>query len=612
MCAIMGLVGRQPSEDFDRAFSTLKHRGPDATGRWSAPFSENWTVQLGHHRLAIIDVDSGHQPLTKGKTTIVFNGEIYNFRELGQDLQVEWKTRSDTEVLLELFRREGVEAFNKLDGFFAAAFIDEQAGSITLARDPYAIKPLYYAPLSDGGLMFASELSPFLYTSHFKPQLCREATEQFLFWEHVPFELTTIEGVFKLLPGHFLVWKNGLLSVKKYHHIENLIQQKRSPISSSDLWNQLKQSVERALISDVPVGILLSGGIDSSLLALAATELRGSGLPTFALGFKDKNFDESQYARQVAKAIGSTHYEKIVSEDELFDRWRDIVLSLDEPLADPSILPTRLLFELASDQVKVVLGGDGGDELFAGYPTYFAQQLHPLLAAIPKTIFEPLRSMVLRHLKLSDTYQPLSWKLKRLVGRFDRDPVRCHWRWMSVTDSPTVSHLTQRPFDPFRGIDREQLDPDDLQTFLLMDLRYYLGYSVLTKVDRASMAVGLESRPPFLSQPLVRQAFQIPSEQKLDGSEGKVILRDLVRSKLGSQIADRPKRGFAIPLSRWLKGPMRPEMQALLKDNALFDAHIINAEATRNLWQEFISGSGDHARTFWSLLVLTQWLKRLS
>lgn len=610
MCGLMGLVSRGRDARFAQAFDTIKPRGPDASSTLLATLGP-WQVELGHHRLSVIDLMSGRQPMTVDKVTVVFNGEIYNHADLAAQIRSPLQTRSDTEVLLRLFTEMGERAFNRLEGFFSAGFINQATGEVTLVRDPWGIKPLYYAPLADGGLMFASELKPFLKVNSLRPKVSPRSFQHFLFWEHVPEDESMLEGVFKLKPGHYLRWRDGHLQVHGYTMVPELLSLPERARSSNEVWTGILESVEKAFTADVPVGILLSGGLDSSVLALAAHELKGAHLPTFSIGFSDPDFDESRYAESVAHLIKSEHVTKKLTADDLLERWQDITRDIDEPIADPSLIPTRILCELARESVKVVMGGDGGDELFGGYPTYIAHRYHSVLRSIPEGCLSPLRFLINHKLKMTDAYQPFAWKLKRLIGRFDQDPLRSHFRWMSVTDEPTLRELFASPVSPFPG-GRPcpgTADPANPNTWLYCDLTHYLPYSVLTKVDRASMAVGLECRPPLLNHRLAELAFSLPWSQKVSGRETKVVIREILRARLPKALVDRPKRGFAIPLARWLKGPLRANVELMLKESSMFQPGLIREPTARGLWRDFLDSTGDHARTFWALLVMDQWLK---
>lgn len=609
MCGIIGLISTSETVDFDALFPTLAHRGPDGRGVWQSN-AGRWRAKLGHHRLSIIDLVGGTQPMTTGEHTITFNGEIYNFKELRDSLgDQNWRTRSDTEVVLNLIRQKGPEGLSLLDGFFAFGLYDRGRHELLMARDRWGIKPLYYSVLSDGGILFASELHPFLRRKDMRPAMTLTALRDYLFFDHVPYDQSILKGVKKLMPGQYLRWRDGQIEIGMYYDHRRLLDTPTQEIEPDALWDLVRENVRRTLISDVPVGVLLSGGIDSSIVAAAARDFAGPGLPTFSIGFEDSDFDESDYARLVAQSIQAEHHEVRLNSADLLARWEEIVTGLDEPLADPSLLPTRILCELARRHVPVVLGGDGGDELFGGYPTYRAHSLRPLLSKVPFGMMKALRALTSQALKTGDGYQPITWRLKRLLERFDPDPFVGHFRWMSATDVPQLSSLTGLEDEPdLRQPDVKDLD--DLQKFLYFDLLHYLPYTVLTKVDRASMAVGLECRPPFLANSCVEAAFAIPIGQKVSVMETKIILREAALKHLPEDIVDRPKRGFAIPLAKWLKKELASQVEGLMTDSPLWGPGTLRVEIARHLWSEFKAGYGDHSRTIWALLVLHKWAER--
>jgi asparagine synthase (glutamine-hydrolysing) len=607
MCGVLGLITRTSDSEFLRSLSTIKHRGPDDTQVKEFRRGE-WNVSLGHHRLSIIDLSTGDQPMTSGNDTIIFNGEIYNYKNLGgQFLDGKLKTSSDTEVVLELYRKLGVASVSHLDGFFGYGIYNSSSHELFLARDRWGIKPLFYSVLDDGGIMFSSELFPFLSSKLISREVSRQAVQNYLFWDYAPGEMTFLKKVKKLEPGHFLRWKDGHIHIERYYDPYSLLCEERNSVTAANVWTDVKSAVDHSLVSDVRVGILLSGGIDSSLVAVAAAEKLGAGIPTFSIGFKDAEFDESSFAKIVSNQIKSEHHVQVLDEADLLERYQEIISGLDEPIADPSILPTRILCELARKHVKVVIGGDGGDELFGGYPTYRAHQMRPILDRSPRFL-KNTASDIVGKLKIGDGYQPTIWKLKRLLNRYDEDPIKCHYRWMSNTDIKDVAQLSRSTPDVFE-ID-SRISGHDIQDFMYLDLVSYLPYSVLTKVDRASMAVGLEVRPPFLGNEFVRKAFSIENEQKVSSGETKRILRRVAEMTLPREITERQKKGFAIPLASWLRRPLKPRIEAMLMESPLWENDFLSRGYALQMWEQFNSGRGDHAKTFWALMVLDSWLKR--
>ena len=595
MCGIVGFIQRAPTGDLlSPMLARIVRRGPDGEGRWAGRVGD-WNVALGHRRLAIVDLEGGAQPMATPDATahITYNGELYNFRDLRDPLRrrgIAFHTRSDTEVLLQHVVMHGTAGLADLDGMFAFALWDATAGRLLLARDRAGIKPLYYSPLPDGGVVFASELTALLQHPAIARKLSPQGLQSYFFSDYFHPPHTLIEGVRKLAPGHHVEWQAGRLSTPSpYWKLAFGSAPESSPKElARQTWSVLGRAVERQLMADVPIGVFLSGGIDSSCVATLAQQRSRLPLKTFSIAFEDPTFDESAQARLMARAIGSEHVEERLSVANLLDVV-DLALSrLDEPLADPSYLPTFQLCRLASQHVKVVLGGDGGDELFGGYPTYRAHAYARLARWLPMHA-RPLRALV-GGLRERDRYQSLEWKLKRFVLRWDDDPRRRHLRWMSNLDIddvalalPTTAGSTPPPLQ-----DTFEDTHDWLDRLLALDFCTYLPGSVLTKVDRASMAHGLEVRPPLLDNEMIDWAFSLPSSLKLRRGQTKYLLKRAASGHLPERIIHRPKKGFGIPLRAWLRGPMRESRRAR--------ARAVGALGLRPARPWSVPGVGTHAR----------------
>lgn len=610
MCGIAGFIsgGERPGL-LGRMLEQIAHRGPDGHGQWQGR-AEGWRVELGHHRLAIIDPAGGAQPLT-GRGTLSFNGEIYNFRELRSELAgrgAAFRTESDTEVLLTALEIDGAaKTLPRLNGMFAFAFW--QGNRLLLARDRAGIKPLYYAPLANGEMVFASELSAVLEHPLVARKIDPAALAEYFFLDYCQPPSSFVAGVRKLEPGTFVEWENGKLShPRPYWQLAASEQTALPPEKdlAADLWRRLGAAVERQMISDVPLGLLLSGGIDSSAIAVLAAKTSPRPLLTFSIGFEDPTFDESAHARTMAKAIGSEHAERIFSETALLAEMETVLSRLDEPVADPSLLPTSLLARLASESVKVALGGDGGDELWAGYPTYRAASLASAYQRLPGVLRHRLIPAAVGMLPVSDAYQGFEWKAKRFAQRWDDDPLRRHFRWMSNTDISDLPAI--RP-----GLNVEKFwsklpKPDPLTNDLALDFLTYLPGSVLAKVDRASMAQGLEVRPPFLDTEFVDWSFSIPFRYKLRDGQSKYLLKMAAAPFLPRSILERPKKGFGIPLGRWLRGPLAPALEAVLRESPLWD--FLQRDTFRAWQREHLAGRVDRSKPLWALIVLDRWAQR--
>jgi asparagine synthase (glutamine-hydrolysing) len=617
VCGIVGFVQRAPvGEILSPMLARIVRRGPDGEGRWTGRTGD-WNVALGHRRLAIVDLEGGAQPMSTPDAAahITYNGELYNFRDLRGPLErrgVAFRTRSDTEVLLQHVSLNGTAGLADLDGMFAFALWDAAAGKLLLARDRAGIKPLYYAPLSDGGLVFASELTALLQHPAIARKLSARGLQSYFFSDYFHPPHTLIEGVRKLAPGHHVEWQAGRLSEPvPYWRLTFGSAPRSSPQElARQTWSHLGRAVERQLMADVPIGVFLSGGIDSSCVATLAQQSSRLRLKTFSIAFEDPTFDESAHARTMARAIGSEHVEERLSVGNLLDVV-DVALSrLDEPLADPSYLPTFLLSRLASQHVKVVLGGDGGDELFGGYVTYKAHAYARVARLLPLRA-RPLQALV-AGLRERDRYQSLEWKLKRFVLRWDDEPRRRHLRWMSNLDLddvaaalPTTAGSTPSPLD---GTFEDTTDW--LDRLLALDFFTYLPGSVLTKVDRASMAHGLEVRPPLLDNEMIDWAFSLPSSLKLRRGETKYVLKLAATGHLPEPIIRRPKKGFGIPLRAWLRGPMRERVRRALEPSALWDSGLLDRGAFQMWGGMHAERRGDHSKALWALIVLDEWVRR--
>jgi len=625
MCGIAGFVARQADPAaLPRMLREIAHRGPDGEGSWrgaAGPF----TVALGHRRLAIIDVAGGAQPMANedGSVVISYNGEVYNFQALRPALEGlghRFRTRSDTETIVHHYEQHGPGGVAALDGMFAFAIWDAARERLLLARDRCGIKPLYYAELPGGGLAFASELTALLAHGGVDRALGAEGLASYFFSDYLHPPHTIARAVKKLPPGHTLIWERGELQAPRAFWQVPAGPAPESGAASeatlaTALWAGIERAVEAQLVSDVPVGIFLSGGIDSSLVAAAAARRGGQRMKAFSIGFEDGSFDESSYARLVAAELGVEQVTETLRAENLLEVVDLALDSLDEPLADPSFIPTFLLARLAARHVKVVVGGDGGDELWGGYPTYRAHQLAALYGALPGWFRRGVVERAVAWLPIDDRYQSLEWKLRRFTGRWDDARVVRHLRWMSTVDLPELAAAVPaarglRPATLDARLPAGESGDDWLNQLLALDFSTYLPGSVLTKVDRASMAHGLEVRPPLLDDALVELAFSLPSRLKVRGARGKVLLKRAARGKIPDAVIDRPKKGFAIPLAAWLRGPLAARLDALLAESPLWESGLVD-RTTFAAWRDEHRGrKRDRSKPLWALYVLDRWLRR--
>lgn len=629
MCGICGYISLNSQRSIEPSFllpmmAAIRHRGPDQSGQYLDSYSA-----LGSLRLAIIDVAGGQQPITNEAKNlwIVFNGEIYNYKELklflikrGHQL----KTDTDTEVLLHLYEEIGPDCVNFLNGIFAVAIWNTQHRQLFLARDRMGIKPLYYTQLNEQ-LIFASELKSLL--KHPKVQAHRAidliALNEYLSYEYVPSPRTILKDVYRLEAGNYLLVTAGKVEKVSYWQPDLTRSELRPPVHWRDysvgLLQTLASSVKQELVSDVPVGVLLSGGIDSSTIAALMTRFYSGTVKSFAVGFEEASFDESYYAREVAKHIGSEHHELLLTSRIAADIVPSIMDYLDEPFGDSSFIPTLLLSQFASQQVKVVLGGDGGDELFAGYPTY---QAHRLIEYYERIVPQWIRARIVPNLisRLPTSFDNISldFRIRRfLAGR--GVPIQSrHHRWLGSFAPEDKELLLQDWIKPVLedtySVAYEHGAASHtrylLNEILYTDMKLYLEGDILYKVDRASMAASLEVRVPFLNRNLIDFAMQLPLDLKLHYLNSKFLLKKAVAQLLPKQVIKRRKKGFNMPVAYWLTGELHDLTQDMLSVAQLRKHDLFNSDFIDKLMFEHQVKSRDNRKQLWTLLMFQMWFAR--
>jgi asparagine synthase (glutamine-hydrolysing) len=620
MCGICGLAAGGaggPDPDALAAMSaTLRHRGPDDDGQLIAG-----PVGLAARRLSIIDLAGGHQPIASedGRVHVVQNGEIYNHAELRAELQAaghSFRTRCDTEVIVHLFEEHGDGFAERLRGMFAIAIWDGRAGRLVLARDRFGIKPLFYREDADGGLAFASELKALMALPDFDRGLDPRALESLLAFNSIPGPLTIFEGVQKLQPGHLLSWEPGRgTKVKQYADVkpvqEGELRGDSSAALAEELRERLRDSVRAHLVSDVPVGVLLSGGVDSAALTALAAEESDERVRTFSIGFRERSFDELERARLVATRYDTDHHELIV-EPNVGEVLTQLAEVFDEPLADSSALPTYLVSQLASQHVKVALSGEGGDELFAGYHTYVADSIAPW-AGRPAAALSPL----VERLPSSSARVSFDYKAKRFVRGGALPPLERHHAWKEIFSPELREELRAGPapegFDPL-DVYRERYattaGAEPIARLQDVDRSIYLVDDLLVKTDRASMAHSLETRVPFLDTAVTELALAVPTRRHLRGFQKKRLLRRAVAPLLPRRILHGRKRGFSIPAAAWLRGDLREFAHDVLAPDTVRAQGLFRPEVVERLLAEHEAGSADHSRQIWCLMTLGLWLER--
>ncbi len=607
MCGISGIVSSTGAATEARAAAmcaTLAHRGPDSSG-----VVADGTFALAARRLAIIDLESGDQPTRNedGTVHVVQNGEIFNYEDLRDGLARDghvFRSHGDTEVLAHLYEQHGDGFAARLRGMFAVAIWDARQRRLVLARDRFGIKPLYY---SEGGgeLCFASELRALP-----RGEVDLDALESFLSFNVVPGPLTILRGCRKLLPGHLLVWEDGRIRLERYADAtpvpEGEVRSGTTAVLAAELRERLRDSVRAHLVSDVPVGVLLSGGIDSSVITALAAEASPRGLHTFSVGFESRSFDESDDARLVAERYGATHH-AIVVRPEAAKVATLLGEVFDEPFADSSALPTYLVSELASRTVKVVLSGEGGDELFGGYYTYQAD----LIAARTGGLARVLRPAVER-LPVSDARVSFDYKAKRFVRAAHLPPLERHHGWKEIFSADARQALTGRRhgFDPLDLLRERYARTDGAEPIARLqdvDRAIALVDDLLVKTDRASMAWSLEARVPFLDTAVTDFALTLPRNMRVRLLRKKALLRAAAQPLVPRRIVEGRKRGFSIPAAAWLRGELAGLAKDVLCRETLARQGFFAPAEVERLLAHHLAGREDLSRQLWGLLGFTLW-----
>ncbi|KHD05761.1 hypothetical protein PN36_08945 [Candidatus Thiomargarita nelsonii] len=609
MCGISGFFSptqKFTKSDLQQMTQVLYHRGPDAEG-----YFFDGLCGLGHRRLSILDLsENANQPMFSqsfltSRFVIVFNGEVYNFHEVAKGLEVKLKTSCDTEVILEAFVQKGIDFVHELNGMFALAIYDKQKQTLYLVRDRIGIKPLYY--FWDGNnFAFASELKSLIALSHLDKQISQEAICDFLHLGYIPAPKSIYQNIFKLPPGNWLSVSKKGLELKKYWCLKDKISHNTltpETEAKEQLHNLLQSAVKYRLISDVPLGIFLSGGIDSSLVTALATNLSTQKVNTFSIGFKENKFNESEFAKKVAHHLDTNHHEFIISTVEAKKLIPDLMNIYDEPFADSSAIPTLLVSKLAKEYVTVVLGGDGGDELFFGYGMYqWAKRLsNPLL----KTFRKPI-SKLLKQLQ-ADKYQ----KASDLFNYPDENHLASHLfsQEQHLFSSKEIANLLINPLVTGKQkltSHNRHLTPMEKQA--LFDLEYYLPDDLLVKVDRATMQHSLEARVPLLDYRVIEFALNLSPELKFKNGVSKYLLKQVLYQYVPEALFNRPKWGFSIPLVDWLQTDLKYLLDDYLSKTVINYFGIVKYESVEQLKIQFLAGKNYLYNRLWTLIILHKFL----
>lgn len=618
MCGIAGLAGpvaqKFPRELLVRMCELIEHRGPDDQG---LAFLDR--THMGMRRLAVIDVTSGQQPIRSenGDITVTFNGEIYNFVELRTELEQaghRFRTQSDTEVIATGFQAWGAALFARLNGMFAIAVHQESTQELVLVRDHIGIKPLYIAQLADG-LVWGSEIKSVLACRDVPKRLDVAALQEFLVWEYVPGQATLFRDVRSLAPGSYLSYnlRGGTCQTQQYWQIDNEpANEQHDPRQWQEIiGSQLEDSVKAQLVSDVPLGAFLSGGVDSSLIVSHM-----GAAHTFSIGFDDPSYNELAYAQQVANHLGVEHTNETLKPDAVA-LFEQLMYHMDDPIADFSIFPTYLVSKLTRDHVTVALSGDGGDELFGGYDSYVAQHYGQTYDRLPDFLRTALIPTLADLLPPTAQKKGLINKIKRFAEGGALPPALGHARWRLFATHQDLAQLmvgdAAQETDIYGHITRlrdrcNEMDP--VNQALFIDTHSYLVDNCLVKVDRMSMAASLETRVPFLDPTLIKSAFRMPGELKLNGTETKPLLKQLAAERVPHDCVYRNKEGFSIPIKQWLANEFRGLVDHYLNNHRIRTQGVFNPARIEQLIAEHLANKANHSHRLWALIMFQAWYDR--
>lgn len=630
MCGITGFFDTKnfiTKENLINSNNALSHRGPDA-GRTEIYTFPNGTVGFGHKRLSILDLsENGSQPMHSddGNISVILNGEIYNFNEIKTkliNLGYQFKSSGDTEVIIKSYAEWGLDAINKFIGMYAIALLDKNKNKLFLVRDRVGVKPLYYYR-NENILLFASELKAFHPIPCFKKEINQIAVSLFFKYGYIPAPHTIFKNTFKLFPGHILtldIEKNNV-KIEKYYEVTDYYNKPKITIPEDELLLEtekiLTSSFQYRMVSDVPVGVFLSGGYDSSIVSAILQKNNSQKIKTFTIGFEDQQYNEAQYAKEISKYLGTDHYEYYCSTNEARDIIPELPYIFDEPFGDSSAIPTILVSHFARSLVKVALSADGGDEIFAGYNKYdYFLNLQKKIRNVPGLLnnsasnilhslgkFPQVSGINLseKFLKLGDIMASDNDKAKRIesMSKHYSD----YYLSQLITDYDSKSGL-------FDQIESSNTEDDFLSQMLLFDYKTYLPDDILVKVDRATMSVGLEGRDPLLDHRIIELIAQVPSEVKYKNGNKKFILKEIAHKYIPKELLNRPKSGFSIPIDQWLRDDLKDLLFAEVNEEELSKHHFINTKTAIRIRDEFINGEKKHNMSIWLLLNFQMWWNR--
>lgn len=633
MCGVCGFVSQKIASGekqniISKMLAAISYRGPDDEG-----FFIEEPASLGVKRLSIIDLAKGHQPIHNENKSlwIVYNGEIYNFLQLREGLIKKghtFYTQSDTEVIIHLYEEYGYDCVNKLNGMFVFAVWNKENNELFIARDRFGIKPLYYSEFS-GGFLFASELKSILKFPGFRPNIDLAALDQYLTFEYVPSPLSIFKGIFKLPAGHFLSYRKNNLVIKKYWDLNpvNFDRHIREQEAQERLLSLLNTSVKRHLVSDVPMGVFLSGGIDSSMLTALASANSKDKIKTFSIGFREESFDESRYIKEVSRIFSTDHYHCVFDSRELIDLLPKAAMFLDEPFADASFFPAYALSRFTKQKVTVALSGEGADELFAGYPTYQAHKMVKYYRMIPFVIRKNIFEKLVMNLPVSMANFSFDFMARKFISAVSLPEILRHIHWMGAFNECEKKELYtvelkerlknevaaegqeefEKSFPNFS--EKSGNDGFNLNKLQYFDVKTYLQDDLLVKADRASMYNSLEIRVPYLDHELAEFVFGLPPTMRLNHFRSKYIFKKAVSRYLPKNIVTRKKKGFGIPVAFWVKKELKSLVYGVLESGKIKKEGLFNHQVIEKILREHSENKADNRKKIWTLFMLKLWLQ---
>jgi asparagine synthase (glutamine-hydrolysing) len=624
MCGITGIIKQKKFEllELKHITDSLTHRGPDDAGYdIFNSNSHSYFCGLGQRRLSIVDLSqAGHQPMCNEdkRYWITFNGEIYNHLELKQDLLSKkhiFKSNTDTEVIIHGIEEYGISFINQLNGMFAFALWDNLKGELLLARDRFGQKPLYYSYLNNL-LIFASEVKAIAAHPEFTKTLDLNSLSDYLQFEYLPQDKSIYKNVNKLLPGHYLIFNQNGKSINKYWDVnfDNSSAYNKLPENElcEILLEKFKKAVNYRLMSDVPLGVFLSGGVDSSVIVATLFEMMPSkNIKTFSMGFEEESFDESSYAQKVANIFNTDHHHQKLTSKSMLDILPEVIDKIDEPFADASIIPTYLLSKFTRNYVTVALGGDGGDELFAGYDPFLANYWAEKFKLLPKSVTNKIVNPLVNLMPVSEKNMSLDFKAKNFLKYVYESPVFRNQLWLGSFSAKEQKQLLNFSLD-YKPLNLLKV-PDNLSknsSLLWHYQKYYLPEDILTKVDRASMMVSLEARTPFLDVEFAEFANSLSFGLKFKNITRKYIFKKAFENKLPKSILYRNKKGFGIPLTKWIKNDLKKEIEHYLSYDYIKKQDLFLYDSVSDIFKEHLNGSKDNRKQVWTLYMFQKWYEK--